>query len=70
MDQIVSLRRLEREARARDVSNWLATVIAIFQEQYRRPNYVELAKRLEAIDAQIPQVKRALIYLNNTSEDK
>lgn len=55
----------QRDQYSRDISNWLAAVINILQEQYRRPNYMELLARLDKIDEQIPSVKRALIYLNN-----
>lgn len=59
----------QREQYSRDVSNWLAAVIYVLQEQYRRPNYAELLAKLDKIDEQIPNVKRALIYLNNTKPE-
>lgn len=60
----------ERDIKARAVSNWLANVIAVLQESYRRPNYPELIVKLTKIDGQIPEVKRFLIYLMNTRGDQ
>lgn len=60
---------LERDTRARDLSNWLAVVINSLQEQYRRPNYTELLILIDKIDTQLPKVRHNLIYLKNTSEE-
>lgn len=59
---------LEREIKTRAISNWLAGVINVLQEQYRRPNYNEMLTKIEAIDKQLPELRRILIYLNNTRD--
>lgn len=59
--------QMEREIKTRAISNWLANVVNVLTEQYRRPNYVELMQKIDAIDKQLPELKRMLIYLNNTS---
>lgn len=60
------MRDFERELWVRSVSNWLAISVSELQEQYRRPDYTELMKIVDRMDKQMPELKRALMYLKNT----